>query len=77
MFLTLNRSFLDQVTGWIKTGFFILFFYYIFFSGGGTTAQPLRHSMSLSRDYPHEVTTPRLGLKIYVNDFYIDMIKKN
>jgi hypothetical protein len=68
---------MDQIIGWIKSALFILFFYYVFFSGGSTTGQALKHSMNLSRDYPHEVTTPRLGLKIYVNDYYIDMIKKN
>lgn len=33
--------------------------------------------MSLSKDFPHEVTTPKLGLKIYVNDHFLEMMKKN
>jgi hypothetical protein len=74
--LTLYSNFLERVTGWIKNAIFILIVYYLFFSSGSTGAA-LKHSMTINRNFPHEVTTPKLGLKIYVNDYYIDMIKKN
>jgi hypothetical protein len=67
LLLTHSLRLLDRVTSWIKNGLFLLFFYYFFF-GGVTTAPTLKHSMSISRDFPHEVVTPKLGIPIYVND---------
>jgi hypothetical protein len=37
----------------------------------------MRYSMKLSRDFPHEVTTNKLGLKFYINDDTLERMKKN
>ena len=37
----------------------------------------IRYSMKVSRDFPHEVTTNKLGLKFYINDDTLERMKKN
>lgn len=36
----------------------------------------ISHSLTPSSTYPHEVATPTLGLRYYVNDKTLDQMKK-
>jgi len=37
----------------------------------------IRYSMKVSRDFPHEVTTNKLGLRFYINDDTLERMKLN
>ena len=66
-----------MVLGWLKTFFYLALFYYLFFSGGSSPDTTFKHSMAATRDYPHQITSSNLGINYYVNEKFLNLMKKN
>ena len=69
----------------IKTGFqklmqtllIVLIFWYFFLSGNSSSSANVDYKLQASSSYPHEITTPKLGIKYYVKSTVLDEMKSN